>query len=391
MSDIDNIDDVDDKVVKEVAKRIYKPVTYEEHYAKFQAEQAAESATEVYNTGNGTAVMSSGNGQSFMSRNYKQFFVSMTAIIICLALLLGMFMYFHFRERWHDTPPEIPTDLNMVVIDADELHQQDIFIPNLDNLTNITLMRGDDRETGETKMFWISGYFNSNRVTIRIVVYEFYMPSDETYFEGGKSVEIHKKTVNVSASYVDGRYTYRLFFVETDSNHDVISYYIVLTTQNSGDYMYLLDELLRERIIEGCPDDPPIGDTILEDIEISELQTHERFNLNLNPLDKVTAQRAYDRESDRILFFVVDGYFGNSHVNIRIMVDDFYQISDGENFVGGRPIFPNDHMGLINDVRNEDYYLYRITLIYNFEIFHYIELTTQSIGEYESFLYAILK
>jgi len=386
MNNIDDIEDMEDEALMRKLRDSVKLKSFGEIFAEFQTKEAA-SAKEVFRASKGTAVAGGGYGRPY--RN-KQLFVSVTAIIMCIVLLLsliGTFLYFQ-GDRTITLPPEVENNLIMTAIGYEELHRQGIFIPNLDNLTDRIVRRGDDRDTDVTKLFAIDGNFGDSWVTIRIVVYADFRPRDEAYFEGGRLVEVHEREVRINSSTNEGRYSYRMLF-EVDN----IRYYITLTTQTGGGYMPLLDELLRERM-HGSPNppNPPVGDIDLTEITLEKLKAADVFVLNLGAIDDITAGRAYDRESGRTLFFVVDGYFCGYPVNIRIVAhgEDIEVIDNYEKFLGTNT--PTEEIEHSNNVRHDpDNGIYRIAFIYDWEIFHFVELTTPVRGMYLPLLHAILQ
>ena len=153
---------------------------------------------------------------------------------------LGIFLYFHNRDSGLtevDLPD--PDNLLMTASNYETLSGLGVFVPNFSGLNNVIIARGEDKDTGVTKLFRVIGYFYGSRMTMRIVVYDDFVPDDARDFEEGRLIEVEQHFVRVVSAQSGDAFVYRLFSVENKQ-----AYYIVFETRYSGGYLPLLNSLL---------------------------------------------------------------------------------------------------------------------------------------------------
>jgi len=313
----------------------------------------------------------------------KQIWINTVAVAMSAVLifsLIGIILYFNIRGD-DDEVFNIPEDnLIMTVIDYDTLQEQGFFVPNISSLDNVIIRRADDRVSGTTKLFVIMGDFDGSRMTMRIIFHEIFEPSDMSYFQSGSLIDVGEYTVRVSNTQYNDEYIYRMLFIQ-----DTKTYYIEFTTQNRGEYLLLLNTLFSVTI-ENKPN-PPDGDTVKTEIKIDELPT---TTLNFDGLDDMTARRVDHRETENTIMFIIEGYFGDSHMTMRMIVDSEYIPSDASYFGGGNMLQVNDRFVRANITQNGDNYIHRFIFLEDMK-WCYVELVSLDSNEYLPFLYDIFQ
>jgi len=389
---MDETDEIEDQKIKQLLydhldRMRGQPRSFDEVFSEIQERQAngersAEFADDIVFAG-------AGGGAAAVKRRRpapRKLWTSTVAIAMSLILMFtvigGVFVYLNNR----DSDIYIPThvELVMVAIDRDTLYRQSsIFIPNLDSLDDVVIARGDHRDTGVTKLFWIDGHFRDSRVAVRIIVYDGFVPTDIADFEGGSPVIVDERTVIVNTEYNYGLYRYRLSFIIDD-----IRYFVVLTTYNSGEYIPLLEALL-VRYIGANPNPQPEIDLDMTVIGQEELPNNI-FIPNLSALDNIIVRRGTRKDTGVTVLYEMAGYFGGSRVRIRTITLMGFWPNDMDYFLGGALIdgFGEFWARLFSD--DED--IYRIIFSTDeFFVRHFVELDRGISGGYVGFLNAIFE
>ena len=171
------------------------------------------------------------------------------SIIKLLSLAAGVFLALVFGGillHFYEGNPNInnnvirDADIRLIEINSNALITSGFFVPNINELDNMTVSLGEHRGTGEEVLFAVEGDHAAGRVKMRIVIHNSHIPDDNAHFVQGDIITVAGRDIRMSSyGQNNGKQLYRFLFLEGTAR-----YFINLTAEHRGQYEQFLYSFL---------------------------------------------------------------------------------------------------------------------------------------------------